>query len=414
MRCFYLNPFSTGRKGGTMLKSSKVTMMAVVASLGVATLSTTMVVAVSGSSYQKLFRNIENSWVITKQDLESEENTFSKVTSRGNTIEFSKTNNSVSNLTPITGLESVTLQSTNSYLQVSTGFTGDSFLYERYFKNDGTNEFNMSLTGECYIQISSLNEVLDADDIDINYVCSKSTEEIYDSNLDYTYDSTTSSYSIKVSSAIDEKKVTSIDIPMYFDDGENGKHPVKAIEYEGFYNCQALKTISIPSTITSIGSRAFYQCFRLNHLYIPDGITKINGRTFLSCNDLNDIRLPETLTTLDDYAFYHASGITSLHLPNSITSVGSNCFVACNNLVELNCPTSLTALPGTFIYQASSLRSFTIGTNITKITNGAFRSLSNFTLYYEGTTADWGLVTKTESKIFNSCTNASIVLLGDN
>ena len=84
-----------------MLKSSKVTMMAVVASLGVATLSTTMVLAVSGSSYQKLFRNIENSWIITKEDLESEGDTFSKVTSGSNRIEFSKTNNSVSNLTPL-------------------------------------------------------------------------------------------------------------------------------------------------------------------------------------------------------------------------------------------------------------------------------------------------------------------------
>ena len=73
-------------------------MIAVVASLDVATLSTTMVVAVSGSSYQKLFRNIENSWIITKEDLESEEDTFSKVTDRGNTIEFSKTNHSVKNL----------------------------------------------------------------------------------------------------------------------------------------------------------------------------------------------------------------------------------------------------------------------------------------------------------------------------
>lgn len=397
-----------------MSKNFKTPIMSVIALLGFTSVTTSVAVTATGVSYQRLFRNTENNWIITKEDLESEEDTFSKVTSRGNTIEFSKTKYSISNLNPLTGLRSVTLQSTNSYLQVSTGFTGDSFLYERYFKNDGTNEFNISLTGECYIQISSLNELFDADDIDISYVCSGMTEEIYDSNLDYTYDSTTSSYSIKVSSAIDEKKVTSIDIPMYFDDGENGKHSVKAIEYEGFYNCQALKSISIPSTITSIGSRAFYQCFRLNHLYIPDGITKINGRTFLSCNDLNDIRLPETLTTLDDYAFYHASGITSLHLPNSITSVGSNCFVTCNNLVELNCPTSLTALPGTFIYQASSLRSFTIGTNITKITNGAFRSLSNFTLYYEGNSSEWDLVTKTESKIFNSCTNTSIVILGDN
>lgn len=389
--------------------------MSVISLLGFASVTTSVAVAATGVSYQRLFRNTENNWIITKDDLESEINTFSKITNRGNSIEFSKTNNSVSNLTPITGLESVTLQSTNSYLQVSTGFTGDSFLYERYFKNDGTNEFNISLSGECYIQISSLNEVLDADDIDISYVCSKSTEEIYDPNLDYTYDSTTTSYSVKVNSSLNPKKVTRVDIPMYFDDGENGKHSVTSIEYEGFYNCTTLEWLSIPSSITSIAGRAFYQCLKLNDLYIPDGVTRINNRTFYRCNKLSNLRLPETLTSLDEYAFYYAGGLTSLHLPNSIASIGSNCFVQCENLSSVNCPASLSVVPSSFIYIADSLRAFTIGINITRIYDNAFKSLKDFTLYYEGTSSDWDAVTKSATgKYFNGCTNASVVILGDN
>lgn len=43
-----------------MLKSSKVTMMAVVASLGVASLSNNMVVVTSGVNCLKFFRSIEN------------------------------------------------------------------------------------------------------------------------------------------------------------------------------------------------------------------------------------------------------------------------------------------------------------------------------------------------------------------
>ena len=220
-----------------MKNLSKNTVMWIISSLGVATATTAVGVAATNNSYQRLFRNAEDKWIITKEDLESGNSTFSKITNRGNTIEFSKTNYSVKNLTPITGLESVTCYSTNSYLQVSTGFTGDSFLYERYLRNDGTNEFNISLKGECYIQISSLEEELDADDIDISYVCSGMTDEIYESNLEYTYDSTTSSYSVKVNSSLDPKKVKSVDIPMYFDDGENGKHSVTSIEYEGLEMC---------------------------------------------------------------------------------------------------------------------------------------------------------------------------------
>ena len=286
-----------------MSKNFKAPIMSVIALLGFTSVTTSVAVATTGVSYQRLFRNTENNWIITKQDLESKGDTFSKVTSRGNIIEFSKTSNSIVNLTPLTGLESVTLQSTNSYLQIYTGFNEDSFLYERYFKNDGTNEFNISLTGECYIQISSVNEGLDADDINISYVCSGSTEEIYDSDLEFTYQSVSSSYSVKVNSLLDPKKVYKVDIPMYFDDGENGKHSVTAIENEGFYNCTNIERINIPSSITSIGGRSFYQCYALNNLYIPDGVTRINNRTFYKCNSLNNLRLPETLTSLDEYAF---------------------------------------------------------------------------------------------------------------
>ena len=115
-----------------MKENSKLTMMAIIASLGIGGITSTVAVTAANNNYQRLFRNSENNWIITKEDLESETDTFSKVTSRGNTIEFSKTNNSVSNLTPLTGLESVTLQSTNSYLQVSTGFSEDSFLLFTY------------------------------------------------------------------------------------------------------------------------------------------------------------------------------------------------------------------------------------------------------------------------------------------
>ena len=362
-----------------MSKNFKTPIMSVISLLGLTSVTTTVAVAATSVNYQRLFRNQENNWIITKDDLESENNTFSKITSRGNTIEFLKTNYSVENLTPITGLESVTCHSTNSYLQVSTGFNEGSFLYERYLRNDGTNEFNISLKGECYIQISSLNEVLDADDIDISYVCSGMTDEIYESNLDYTYDSTTSSYSVKVNSSLDPKKVKSVDIPMYFNDGENGKHSVTAIENEGFYNCTTMEWLSIPSSIRSIGNRAFFQCLRLNDLYIPDGINRIETRTFYRCNQLSNIRLPETLTSLDEYAFYYAGGLVDIHLPNSINSIGNMCFVNNSNLVSVNCPTSLSTIPTSFLYNASSLRSFTIGTNITKINNTAFRGLTNFT-----------------------------------
>ena len=85
-----------------MLKNSKFTIMTVIASLGIGGLTTTVAVASTSNNYQRLFRNMENNWIIRKADLESEGHTFSKVTTRGNIIEFSKTRNSMDTLERLT------------------------------------------------------------------------------------------------------------------------------------------------------------------------------------------------------------------------------------------------------------------------------------------------------------------------
>ena len=169
--------------------------------------------------------NGENNWTITSPDLDSDQDTITKLTRNGNPIVFNKSNTSVSNVDPITGLSSVSFESSNTYVVISTGFNNEEMLYERYIKNDGSNEFNVSLYGESFLNISSLeDESLVIDNIDISYSCSMSQEEIYDSRLKFNYVSKTSSYSVEAASnkfsSTDKNKVCMI--PMYFDDGING------------------------------------------------------------------------------------------------------------------------------------------------------------------------------------------------
>ena len=88
-----------------MLNNSKLTMMAIIASLDVGGLTITVAVATTSNNYWRLFRNMEKNWIISKEDLGSEGDTFSNVTTRGSIIEFSKTGNSIINHTPLTGLD---------------------------------------------------------------------------------------------------------------------------------------------------------------------------------------------------------------------------------------------------------------------------------------------------------------------
>jgi len=49
-----------------------------------------------------------------------------------------------------------------------------------------------------------------------------------------------------------------------------------------FDACTNLASITIPSTITSIGANAFDGCRRLDNVVIPNGVTEIKSATF-SC-----------------------------------------------------------------------------------------------------------------------------------
>ena len=102
-----------------MSQSFKRTIMySVVSLLGFAGVTTTVAAdAITSNNHLiKLFGRNQNNWIIRKEELQQEGDTFTKITNHNNVIEFSKTNNLVRNITPLTGLESITLTSNNSYL----------------------------------------------------------------------------------------------------------------------------------------------------------------------------------------------------------------------------------------------------------------------------------------------------------
>ena len=63
------------------------------------------------------------------------------------------------------------------------------------------------------------------------------------------------------------------------------------------YICSSANTVEriiIPSTVTSIGSRAFNGCGGLKGVSLPDGLTKIENSAFSNCNSLTSITVPKS------------------------------------------------------------------------------------------------------------------------
>jgi len=94
-------------------------------------------------------------------------------------------------------------------------------------------------------------------------------------------------------------------------------------------------TVSIPSTVTWIGSSAFEGCSGLTGtLTLPATLKKIEDYAFYYCSGLSgDLALPSTLNTLGNYAFYGCSGLNgTVTIQKNLTKLGTYSFLLCNNL----------------------------------------------------------------------------------
>lgn len=133
-----------------------------------------------------------------------------------------------------------------------------------------------------------------------------------------------------------------------------------------FDNCNRMTEITLPITITGMGSSVFSLCRKLNKIsygdneYTIPNVDVIKSRTFFRCEELKKLRLPNTVTEIDDFAF-GASGFRKvmLHdceledgvllLPQNITTIYGNAFETStwspsstnNNLTVFSIPSSL-------------------------------------------------------------------------
>lgn len=110
---------------------------------------------------------------------------------------------------------------------------------------------------------------------------------------------------------------------------------IKSIGNSAFYNCQGLKSIVIPDSVTSIGYSAFYFCRNLTSIVIPDGVTSIGSETFKNCYLLTSVTIGSSVTSIGYQAFYACYSLASITIPSSVTSIGSSAFGLCYKLIEV-------------------------------------------------------------------------------
>ena len=111
-----------------------------------------------------------------------------------------------------------------------------------------------------------------------------------------------------------------------------------------FRGCSGLISLTIPSSVTSIGYSAFRGCSGLTSLTIPSSVTSIDYRAFEDCTGLTSLAIPSSVTSIGSNAFENCSGLTSITIPSCVTSIGSGAFRGCSGLTSLTIPSSVTSI----------------------------------------------------------------------
>jgi hypothetical protein len=121
-----------------------------------------------------------------------------------------------------------------------------------------------------------------------------------------------------------------------------------------FAGCR-LSTVTIPSSVTSIGNRGFGDSYSLTSVTIPDSViwmgdhvfaactsltnvtldSNLGSRMFEGCRDLINVALGTNVTRIADGAFAYCTNLTRITIPNSVTNIGDGAFDGCSNLTNI-------------------------------------------------------------------------------
>lgn len=152
--------------------------------------------------------------------------------------------------------------------------------------------------------------------------------------------------------------------------------------HTGHRGLNSVTSVKLSSTIKTIGEGAFYGMPVLKSIEIPSNVTTIEPYAFLE-SALTSVKLNEGLETIGEYAFA-GTKLTGINIPGTVKTIESNTFTHSTlNNVTINKGTKIIKKDA-FGTNASNVKFYS---KDVVIMEGAFASGSTF-VCYKGSTAD--------------------------
>lgn len=179
---------------------------------------------------------------------------------------------------------------------------------------------------------------------------------------------------------------------------------IKSIEDMAFYRCKSLEKVTFPENLEKIGYRAFAQCNKLSSdIIIPakvsildgtfdscpienvtlhDNITEIGDYTFNGCSLIKEITLPANLKELGIYAFRNCKLIKKIIIPEGVTTLKEEVFSGCAELEEIIFNDNITAIEEEAFYKCGKIKELNLPKYLEKLGERAFYECNGLTDIY--------------------------------
>lgn len=225
--------------------------------------------------------------------------------------------------------------------------------------------------------------------------------------------------------------------------------PVTKIGEDALKDNTTITSVTIPDSVTEIGSNAFAGCTNLTSVnyagdwskltiqsgnpavedaanaqlfdfaFTPDNtavivirykgtaadvtipsrykgkpVTMIDHAAFYN-SAVTSVTIPDSVTSIPDSAFGFCSQLTNISIPNSVTYIGFSAFNSCTSLKSITLPSSLSTIQSEAFYNCGNLKTIRIPVSVTSIGNYAFDVCpSLMTVTYPGSKTQWDAITK--------------------
>lgn len=154
--------------------------------------------------------------------------------------------------------------------------------------------------------------------------------------------------------------------------------------FGGAFNGKSLTSVIFPNTLKSISGNYSFAMNALTTIAIPDSVSTIGEYAFWN-NAITDIKLPQSLTAIERNTF-QGNKIKSLVIPENVVRIEGGAFYQ-NNITDLTIPDSVTTINYSS-FSFNRLENVTIGKGLNNLEAGSFYGNTTAKFYIDnGNTA---------------------------